>query len=172
MFLEKVGRSGILWGELHHGFLFSDLLAEKFLSTARQVPVTGSLCGMSCREPIRARVQAAMPSSLRPAALSESAGLLIRCWNLLLLDSYSWFWSGSSKEEVSISTVPNVLWRYIFMTTRLIARFVPRGVWLLSKHRHSCESPSDFTARRGFAKTRRMRRPNWISGWNTLIYAR
>lgn len=154
------------------GLSFQVLLAEKFLPSARQVPVTSSLCSVSCQEPIRARVQAAMPSSLSPAAPSESAGLLMQCWNLLLLDSYSWFWSGSSKEEVSISTAPNVLWRYIFMTARLMARFVPRGVWVLSKHSHSCESPSDFIARLGFAKTQRMRRPNWISGWNTLIYAR
>lgn len=78
----------------------------------------------ACQEPIRALVFPLLP---------ESAGLLMRCRNLLLLDYYSWFWSGSSKEEVSISTAPNMLWRYIFMTTQLIALFVPRGVWLLNK---------------------------------------
>lgn len=109
---------------------------------------------------------------LTQATLSEFALLFMWCWNLCLLDSYSWFWSACSKEEVSISTVPNVLWRYIFMTIQLIALFVPSDVWLLNKHRHSCESWSDFIERLGFAKTRRMRQPNWISGRNTLIYAR
>lgn len=87
------------------------------------------------------------------AALSESAELLMWCWNLLLLDSYSWFWSGSSKEEVSISTAPNVLWRYIFMTTQLIALFVPSGVWLFNQP--FVWVTSDFTARLGFAKSQK-----------------
>jgi hypothetical protein len=112
-----------------------------------------------------------MPPLSEPA-LAEFARLLMWCWNLFLFDSYSWLWSASSKEEVSISTVSNVLWRYIFMATRLIALFVPSGVWLLSKHSHSCESQSDFIARLSFVKAKRMRQPNWISGWNTLIYAR
>lgn len=107
-----------------------------------------------------------------PPALAEFAGLLMWCWNLFLLDSYSWLWSASSKEEVSISTVSNALWRYIFMAARLIAAFVPRGVWLFNKHSRSREPWSDFTARLPFAKARGMRQPNWISGWSTLIYAR
>ena len=129
-------------GTAHQFSFFQIKLAEKFFPVGSQLEcVLGPQC------PLLSNI----------AALSESAELLMWCWNLLLLDSYSWFWSGSSKEEVSISTAPNVLWRYIFMTTQLIALFVPSGVWLFNQPSHSCESPSDFTARLGFAKTRRMR---------------
>lgn len=168
MFLENAGRAGVLW-ELRYGFLFSSLThGVSFHSSP------GSDHKLSLQH-VRSQLEHLFRLEwplLSEAALSEFAGLLMWCWNLFLLDSYSWFWSAFSKEEVSISTVPNVLWRYIFMTTQLIALFVLSGVWLLNKHSHSCESRSDFIARLGFAKTRKMRRPNWISGWNTLIYAR
>lgn len=149
----------VFFSDLTHGEVsFLTLLAE----------VTGTLC--------RVRSQLAHLFGLEclfsPPALAEFAGLLMWCWNLFLLDSYSWLWSASSKEEVSISTVSNALWRYIFMAARLIAAFVPRGVWLFNKHSRSREPWSDFTARLPFAKARGMRQPNWISGWSTLIYAR
>lgn len=169
---RRLADLGFYEGNCTTGFFFQICSRRSFFPPLARFRSQARSAACRVREPIRACVPAGMPSSLRPSALSESVGFLMWCWNLLLLDSYSWFWSGSSKEEVSISAAPNVLWRYIFMTTRLIARFVPSGVWLLSKHSHSCESPSDFIARLGFAKTRRMKRPNWISGWNTLIYAR
>lgn len=147
--LERAGRCGILWGEVQYCFFLQISLWRSF-SPCSPEQVAGSL------QRVRSQLEPVLP---------------LRCCNPLLPDSCSWFKSGSSKEEVSISTAPNALWRYIFMTTRLIALFVPLGVWLLN------EQPlvwvtSDFIARRGFAKTRRMRQPNWISGWNTLIYAR
>lgn len=131
MLFEKVGRSGILWGNCIPGFFFRILTCGGV--SFHRWPGSGYKLFATRQEPIRDVVGPECPLLSGPAALSQSAGLLVWCWNLLLLDSSSWFWSGFSKEEVSISRAPNVLWRYIFMTTQLIALFVPSGVRLLNK---------------------------------------
>lgn len=136
MVLERALRTAL------QGSFFQILLTEKF-SFPSSADWGHQYSSAACQEPIRAFVRPGMPLLSEPA-LAEFARLLMRCWNLFLFDSYSWLWSASSKEEVSISTVSNVLRRYIFMATRLIALFVPSGVWLLSKHSHSRESQAEL----------------------------
>lgn len=125
-FLRRLADLEFYEGNCTPGFFFKPCCGEV---SFHRSPGSGRKCSL---QRVGSQLEHVFPR-LSQATLSESAGLLMRCWNLLLLDSYSWFWSGSSKEEVSISTASNVLWRYIFMTTQLIALFVPSGVWLLNK---------------------------------------